>query len=90
MPGRQACRRPSDRFDGVSHGPEGPVEKLLMTQIEQAVGHAAVSVGGAAYDGGDDTWLKIYPCRRAPSVMGGTWPIQRNLVANRILGLPSA
>src|SRR5690606_22795339 len=54
------CRRLSDRLDGISHGPEGSVDKLLMTQVEQAVGNAALAVGGAAHGGGDDTWLKVY------------------------------
>jgi alkylation response protein AidB-like acyl-CoA dehydrogenase len=81
-------RRLSDRLDGISHGPEGSVDKLLMTWTEQAVGHAALAVGGAAHDGGDDTWLKVYLYSRAQSVMGGTSQIQRNLVARRILELP--
>jgi alkylation response protein AidB-like acyl-CoA dehydrogenase len=80
------CRRLSDRLDGVSHGPEGSVDKLLMTQVEQAVGHSALSVGTSAADE-DDTWLKVYLYSRAQSVMGGTSQIQRNLVARRILGL---
>jgi alkylation response protein AidB-like acyl-CoA dehydrogenase len=83
------CRRLSDRLDGITHGPEGSVDKLLMTQVEQAVGHAALSVGGAAHGDGDDTWLKVYLYSRAQSVMGGTSQIQRNLVAGRILGLPT-
>ena len=87
------CRRLSDRLDGISHGPEGSVDKLLMTEVEQAVGHAALTVGGRAYDaahdGGDDTWLKVYLYSRAQSVMGGTAQVQRNLVASRILGLPT-
>jgi alkylation response protein AidB-like acyl-CoA dehydrogenase len=82
------CRRLSDRLDGISHGPEGSIDKLLMTSVEQAVGHAALSVGGAAHAGGDDTHLKLYLYSRAQSVMGGTSQIQRNLVATRILGLP--
>ena len=81
-------RRLSDRLDGITHGPEGSVDKLLMTWTEQAVGHAALAVGGAGHDGGDDTWLKMYLYSRAQSVMGGTSQIQRNLVARRILGLP--
>ena len=36
------CRRLSDRLDGITHGPEGSVDKLLMTSAEQAVGHAAL------------------------------------------------
>ena len=83
------CRRLSDRLDGISHGPEGSVDKLLMTSAEQAVGHAALSVGGAGHAGQDDTWAKVYLYSRAQSVMGGTAQIQRNLIANRILELPS-
>jgi alkylation response protein AidB-like acyl-CoA dehydrogenase len=82
-------RRLSDRLDGVVHGPEGSVDKLLMTQVEQSVGHAAISVGGSASAGGDDTWLRVYLYSRAQSVMGGTSQIQRNLIANRILELPT-
>ncbi len=82
-------RRLSDRLDGITSGPEGSVDKLLMTGTEQAVGHAALSVGGAGYGGGDDTWLKVYLYSRAQSVMGGTSQIQRNLVARRLLGLPA-
>ena len=82
-------RRLSDRLDGIEHGPEGSVDKLLMTQVEQAVGHAALSVGGTGHAGGDDTWLKVYLYSRAQSVMGGTSQIQRNLIARRILGLPT-
>jgi alkylation response protein AidB-like acyl-CoA dehydrogenase len=83
-------RRLSDRLDGIHHGPEGSIDKLLMTWTEQAVGHAAVAVGGAAHTGGDDTPLKVYLYSRAQSVMGGTSQIQRNLVATRILGLPNS
>ena len=83
------CRRLSDRLDGISHGPEGSVDKLLMTWTEAAVGHAALAVGGLGADGGDDTWLKVYLYSRAQSVMGGTSQVQRNLVAGRILGLPA-
>jgi alkylation response protein AidB-like acyl-CoA dehydrogenase len=83
-------RRLSERLDGISHGPEGSVDKLLMTAAEQAVGHAALAVGGAPHTGGDDTWLNVYLYSRAQSVMGGTSQIQRNLVAGRLLGLPAS
>ena len=76
------CRRLSDRLQGISHGPEGSVDKLLMTAVEQAVGHAALAVGR------DDTALNVYLYSRAQSVMGGTSQVQRNLIATRILGLP--
>ena len=60
-----------------------------MTWTEQAVGHAALSIGGARATGGDDTMMKLYLYSRAQSVMGGTSQIQRNLVAGRILHLPT-
>jgi alkylation response protein AidB-like acyl-CoA dehydrogenase len=83
-------RRLSDRLHGITHGPQGSVDKLLMTGVEQAVGHAALTIGGMAHAGGDDTPLNIYLYSRAQSVMGGTSQIQRNLVARRILGLPGS
>ncbi len=90
MLGLHVRRRLSDRLDGIVHGPEGSVDKLLMTWTEQAVGHAALSIGGARATGPDDTLLKVYLYSRAQSVMGGTSQIQRNLVASRILGLPAS
>ena len=83
-------RRLSERLAGTTHGAEGSVDKLLMTRVEQAVGHAALSIGGAAHAGGENTWLNVYLYSRAQSVMGGTSQIQRNLVARRLLGLPAS
>ncbi|MGW4911132.1 acyl-CoA dehydrogenase family protein [Streptomyces sp. NPDC004270] len=76
-------RRLSEQLDGVSHGPEGSLDKLLMTWTEQTVGHAALAVGGT----GDPDLLHAYLYSRAQSVMGGTSQIQKNIIASRILGL---
>ena len=84
------CRRLSARLDGTSHGPDGSVDKLLMTSVEQAVGHAALGLSGFADDLADDTWLNMYLYSRAASVMGGTSEVQRNIVATRLLGLPAS
>jgi alkylation response protein AidB-like acyl-CoA dehydrogenase len=84
------CRRLSNRLDGITHGPEGSIDKLLMTEVEQSVGHAALAIGGVAHGGDGGTWLKVYLYSRAQSVMGGTTQIQKNLVARRILGLPAS
>ena len=83
-------RRLSERLDGVDHGPGGSVDKLLMTWVEQAVGAAALDVSGsrAAVDP-DDVAVKVYLYSRAQSVMGGTSQIQKNIIATRILGLPT-
>jgi len=85
------CRRLSERLDGVEHGPGGSIDKLLMTWVEQTVGRAALAVAGAlAVTDADDVALKVYLYSRAQSVMGGTSQIQKNIVATRILGLPTA
>jgi alkylation response protein AidB-like acyl-CoA dehydrogenase len=58
--------------------------------VEQNVGAAALDVAGsAAVLDGRETALKLYLYSRAQSVMGGTSQIQKNLVATRILGLPT-
>jgi alkylation response protein AidB-like acyl-CoA dehydrogenase len=83
-------RRLSERLDGIDHGPGGSVDKLLMTWVEQTVGAAALSVAGSrAVVDGEDVALKIYLYSRAQSVMGGTSQIQKNIIATRILGLPT-
>lgn len=76
-------RRLSEQLDGVSHGPEGSLDKLLMTWVEQSVGHAALAVAGT----GDPELFSAYLYSRAQSVMGGTAQIQKNIIAGRILGL---
>lgn len=83
-------RRLSDQLDGVTHSTEGSVDKLLMTSTDQAVGRAGLAIGGAGHGHGDSTWMKVYLYGRAASVMGGTSEIQRNLIAQRVLGLPRA
>ena len=76
-------RRLSEQLDGVSHGSEGSLDKLLMTWVEQSVGHAALAVSGTR----DPDLLSAYLYSRAQSVMGGTSQIQKNIIASRILGL---
>lgn len=76
-------RRLSEQLDGIEHGPDGSLDKLLMTWVEQSVGHAALAVGGTR----DIDLFGTYLYSRAQSVMGGTSQIQKNIIASRILGL---
>jgi alkylation response protein AidB-like acyl-CoA dehydrogenase len=76
-------RRLSEQLDGVVHGPDGSLDKLLMTWVEQSAGHAALAAGGT----GDPELLSAYLYSRAQSVMGGTSQIQKNIIASRILRL---
>lgn len=68
-------------LNGISHGPEGSVDKLLMTWTEQSVGHATLAIGAIAHGSGDDTSLNVYSqaARRRSSAI--SWPAE-------FLGLP--
>ena len=66
----------------------GSIDKLLMTWVDQWLHGAALDAGGldALVDPGDD--LELYLWARAAGVFGGTSQVQRNIVAQRLLGLP--
>jgi alkylation response protein AidB-like acyl-CoA dehydrogenase len=74
-------RRLSEQLDGISHGPEGSIDKLLMTWVEQSVGHAVLAQTGTT----DPDLFNTYLYSRSQSVMGGTSQIQKNIIAGRIL-----
>lgn len=84
------ARRLSERLDDPDAGANGSVDKLLMTWVEQAVGHAALATSADAAVDGSDSDLKTYLYSRSQSVMGGTSQIQKNIVATRVLGLPTS
>ena len=66
-------RRLSEQLDGITHGPQGSLDKLLMTWVEQSVGHAALATVGT----GDEDLFGAYMYSRAQSVMGGTARFRR-------------
>jgi alkylation response protein AidB-like acyl-CoA dehydrogenase len=77
------------RAKGEAPGPGSSVDKLLMVRSEQALG--TLVLDAARTDGvtGDDWDIPSrYLWSRAASVYGGSEQIQRNIIAQRILGLP--
>lgn len=79
----------SKRVSGHLPGPEASVSKQLWTQAEQYLQHVAMDLVGAdALTGLAQNRLHDYFQSRPISVYGGTAQIQRNLLAQRVLGLP--
>lgn len=85
-----ARRRTAERLSGQEAGAESSIDKLLMTRTEQRLYETALKVFPQALlgDGGD--LFADYLYSRAASVYGGTSQIQRNIIAKRVLKLPSA
>jgi alkylation response protein AidB-like acyl-CoA dehydrogenase len=81
-------RTMSSRLDGSVPGPEGSIDKLLVTEADQLLNRVIMDVRGAASLVDEDPWLDAYFWSRAQSIFGGTQQIQRNIVAQRVLGLP--
>jgi alkylation response protein AidB-like acyl-CoA dehydrogenase len=90
---RLASRRTFRRLDaGEIPGPDASVDKILMATAEQGLFDGAVEIVPEALLAGDDvaaqTWRTDYFYSRAASIYGGTSEIQRNIVAEHLLGLP--
>jgi alkylation response protein AidB-like acyl-CoA dehydrogenase len=73
-------------------GPDSSIDKILMSTAEQALFDGALDHLPAtllADDGPEArTWRFDYCYSRAASIYGGTAEIQRNIVAEHLLGLP--
>ena len=72
-------------------GSEASVRKLLGVvhdQHVQEVGLGLVGEGGAVADGDGLTWSRGFLFDRNLTIAGGTSEIQRNIIGERVLGLP--
>ena len=87
---RAAARRKS----GQPPGPEGSISKLFFSEHTQRLQNLAVDLDGAAAQAwpDDDRWLKGTAWSllrvRSKTIAGGTSEVQRNILGERILGLP--
>lgn len=86
----------TDMSDGKPLGPESSLSKLFWSEMDLSMHETALAMlgeraeldGGAsdAVDGG--AWMKGYQFALAGPIYAGTNEIQRNVVAERVLGLP--
>jgi alkylation response protein AidB-like acyl-CoA dehydrogenase len=71
---------------------EASVAKLLWANWHRQLGELAMEVQGAAsmitLPGDLDPWQRLYLFSRADTIYGGSNEIQRNILAERVLGLP--
>lgn len=87
---------------GTAHDPGAPsVAKLLWGGWHRRLGELAVQVRGAAATAGPGLWVqgdpyelgldeeqRLFLFTRADTIYGGSDEIQRNIIAERVLGLP--
>jgi alkylation response protein AidB-like acyl-CoA dehydrogenase len=69
-------------------GPEGSIAKLQWSSAGQAMAELAVEVGCVDALRSDSLWAYRFLRSRANSIEGGTSDVLRNIVAERVLGLP--
>jgi len=81
-------------FSTGSQGPEASISKLVWASWHRGLGELAMEVAGAAslvaaappYD--LDPWQRLFLFTRADTIYGGSNEIQRNIISERVLGLP--
>jgi alkylation response protein AidB-like acyl-CoA dehydrogenase len=76
---------------GTDPGPQASLRKLLGAEHEQRVqelGLAMLGPEGATMDGSAGRWTQGMLATRCLTVAGGTSEVQRNVIGERLLGLP--
>ncbi len=74
---------------GAGPGPEGAISKLLSAEHAQRVSSLALRISGEAGIGDGESKIQFqYLFDRCLTIAGGTSEIVRNIIAERILGLP--
>jgi alkylation response protein AidB-like acyl-CoA dehydrogenase len=78
----------SGALHGREMGPESSIAKLVWSEAEQHLGEAAGDVLGP--DANRGRWGRDRVAMRSYTIAGGTTQVNKNIIAQRILGLPRA
>jgi len=76
----------SAELHGRSMGPEGSIAKLVWSETEQHLTEVAADVLGP--DALSGSWARDRVYSRALTIAGGTTQVNKNILAQRILGMP--
>ena len=69
-------------------GPEGSLGKWAWSDINQSLTEASMEIRGPEAPVIDEAWTYRFLRARANSIEGGTTEILRNIIAERVFGLP--
>jgi alkylation response protein AidB-like acyl-CoA dehydrogenase len=83
-----AYRGLSETMNRGAPGPEGSLGKWHWAEVNQALTELAMDVSGPRAQLADGRWTHRFLRARANSIEGGTTEILKNIVAERVLGLP--
>jgi alkylation response protein AidB-like acyl-CoA dehydrogenase len=78
-------------MDGGRTGPEASLVKIFWSELDVRIHETALRLLGPRaelVDGDDATWMKGWQFALSGPIYAGTNEIQRNVVAERVLGLP--
>ncbi|MFI5791836.1 acyl-CoA dehydrogenase family protein [Streptomyces sp. NPDC051677] len=79
----------ASRFlDGESIGPESSLNKVFWSEYDIALHETALDLLGEEGESADCAWAEAYVFALAGPVYAGTNEIQRDIIAERLLGLP--
>ncbi len=76
----------SGELHGRPLGPESSIAKLVWSETEQHLADVAAAVLGP--DAGSGPWGTDRVGVRSHTIAGGTTQVNKNIVAQRVLGLP--
>ncbi|KAB1988106.1 acyl-CoA dehydrogenase family protein [Streptomyces triticiradicis] len=75
-------------LEGENIGPESSLNKVFWSELDLALHETALDLLGAEGESADTAWCEGYVFSLAGPIYAGTNEIQRDIIAERLLGLP--